>query len=107
MPYNLRQPCHGCPFRRDSAPGWLGDYTAEQIVDIVRNDGTFLCHNLVDYEDPDWRNQEHEECAGAMIFARKLCKLSRDPEKAAAQLQIDKSQDILFPDIDFISHHNY
>lgn len=115
MKYDLKKPCAECPFHRGSANGWLGSYTPESVIQAVRNDEPFLCHSHVEnqcpdgYENPDWQEwaAEHaQHCAGAMIFARKMCKLSRDPEMAEAQRAIDKTQDILFPAQNFIDHHS-
>jgi len=107
--YNLKTPCRECPFRKDSAPGWLGSYTPQEVMEVVVNDGPFLCHSRVDYDDDDWDDEDalavHEECAGSMIFARRLCKLSRDREKSRGQMQVDKDFPILFPAAEFIQHH--
>jgi len=107
--YNQRTPCAECPFRPTSAPGWLGSYTPQEVIDVIRGDGDFLCHPKVDYEDPDWDDEEklmeYEECAGSMIFARKMCKRSRDREKAAGQDRVNLDAEILYPAEKFIEHH--
>lgn len=137
MNYDLKKPCEGCPFRRDSGPGWLGDYNAPEIVQMARNGENFLCHThaerehgygdiplkqLEDRDDPldpldddddgdtplpldVWARLNGQQCAGFMIFMRKLCKLPDDPRYFEAAKAIDKDQDILFPPEVFIDHH--
>lgn len=114
MQSNLTRPCVACPFRTNSLKGWLGDYTPDQIMDDLRNETPFLCHkhiedNCPDGYDGEWREwaEEHGEvCAGASIFQRKMCKLPRDPELAAAIRKVDISQPILFPRDVFVCHHS-
>lgn len=133
MNYDFKKPCDGCPFRREAAPGWLGDYTAAEIVEMARRGENFLCHTHVERErgygddiplkqldDPDafddededdelpldiWADIYGQQCAGFMIFMRKMCKLPDDPKYMTAAAAIDKEQDILFPPEVFIDHH--
>lgn len=135
MNYDLKKPCEGCPFRRNAAPGWLGDYKAEEIVQMARRGENFLCHvhveknrgygddiplnRLDELEDDDggpvdaddelpfeiWADVYGQQCAGFMIFMRKLCKLPSNPAYAKASRAIDTEQDILFPPDVFVDHH--
>lgn len=117
MKYDLKSPCAGCPFRENAAAGWLGDYTPEEVIEHIQREIPFLCHVHVenttgyhdDSEDGDWRDRLDEEnaqhCAGALIMARKLCKLPRDPDHNAAVRGVDALQPILFPPDRFIRHH--
>ncbi len=127
MNYDLKKPCDGCPFRREAAPGWLGDYTAPEIVQMARNGQNFLCHihteqnrgygsdPLETDEDDDplddplpleaWAAVHGQQCAGFMIFMRKMCKLPDDRRFMEASRAIDTTQDILFPPDVFIDHH--
>lgn len=113
MKFDLKKPCAACPFRTNALPTWLGSYTPQGVVDSIRNDEPFFCHHHVEetigYDDPDWREKAQESaqhCAGALIFARKMCKLSRDPEIAQAQKAIDTNQEILFPPDKFVAYHS-
>ena len=110
--FDLKQPCGVCPFRRDSAAGYLGSYTPESVLSDIRYEVPFLCHQQVaaevGYED-DWLERAEQagasHCAGSLIYARKSCKLPRDAAHAAAVAAIDSSQDILFPASEFLAHH--
>jgi len=86
MKSGLKEPCRDCPFRREAAPGWLGEETPEGFMWTVMSDAAMPCHCTIDYEDPDWKesfvaNGKAEHCAGALIFFSNICKLSRDPER--------------------------
>jgi hypothetical protein len=79
------KPCNACPFRRASAPGWLGEAKPEEFIDTCLDDGLMPCHNTVDYANPNWRfamlelDSKVQHCTGARIFYRNLCKVSRNP----------------------------
>jgi hypothetical protein len=112
MKFDYKSPCSACPFRTNSLKGWLGNYTPEGVIVAIQHDQPFFCHKHVEetigYDDPEWREKALEDaqhCAGALIFANKLCKLSRIPEVAAAQRNVDKDQKILFPPSEFVKHH--
>lgn len=113
MKFDLKKPCAACPFRKNAVPSWLGSYTPQGVVDSIKADQPFFCHhdveNNIGYDDPDWLEKAQDSaqhCAGALIFARKMCKLSRDPEIAEAQKAIDPKQDILFPPEEFVRYHS-
>jgi hypothetical protein len=113
MKFDLKKPCAACPFRKDAVPSWLGNYTPQGVVDSIKADQPFFCHhdveNKIGYDDPDWQEKAMESaqhCAGALIFARKMCKLSRDPEIAEGQRKINPNQDILFPPEQFVEYHS-
>ena len=103
--YNCKRMCSGCPFRLDSAPGWLGgEYTPEMIMDHLRREIPFLCHTKIDYTDPNWREHDAEHCVGSLIMMRRMAKLPRDPEASEAVNNITVRK-ILFPPQVFIDHH--
>lgn len=78
--------CKVCPFRKKSAAGWLGDYTPKEVIAAVQNEQPFMCHNEIDYDDPEWEEklEDKPHCAGALQMAKVLCKLPRDPRHSAA-----------------------
>ena len=95
MHYNLKTPCHECPYV-GKVPGWIGAHdTAQDFVDLVRVDAPFPCHESIDYaavEHGESRKPEQQlksahvaHCAGYAIFMSKMSKLSRRPELAAMQ----------------------
>ena len=111
---NMSKPCNDCPFRQDSTKGWLGAYSPEEVISVISNDQPFYCHvdvqNRHGYEKDDWQEwaENHgEQCAGAMIFANNICKLSRDPMKMAAQQKLGRDKDTVFSTPQqFIEHHS-
>jgi len=69
--FSLVRPCATCPFKNDK-PFFLPTERRKEIVDGLRHDQTFTCHNTIDYNAwheadefvPDDKNQH---CAGALI----------------------------------------
>ena len=113
MKYELKKPCEGCPFRKNAAKGWLGSYTAEEIIEHALREIPFFCHIDVErqhgYEESDWEEWAFENgqmCAGYLVMMRKMAKLPRDPEFAEAVRNIDAKQEILFPPQVFIDYHS-
>lgn len=50
---NVKKPCTGCPFRRDSMKGWLGEKRMTEILGI----DSFVCHKKTSLQ-----------CAGHMLI---------------------------------------
>ena len=64
------KPCKECPFKKDSAAGWLGPYKTplQFIQDSFQQDG-MLCHMTVDRGCGDLK-----VCAGSLHCANKSAK---------------------------------
>ena len=108
MQKGLTQPCGACPFRRKSMAGWLGEETPKGFMQTTMNDVAMPCHCTIDYEDPKWKenfvaNGKAEHCAGALIFFRNICKLSRDPERPRLEADHDN---VFSSQAEFLDHHN-
>lgn len=105
------EPCPQCPFRTNAAPGWLGSYSAEEIVQHIRAEMPFPCHPTVDYEAPNWRKTLYspgttvQACAGYLILMRRMCKLPRDPEALAQIKRLDMEAKVFRTPIEFVNHH--
>jgi len=87
MKFNRKDPCKQCPFKKNSAPGWLGAYSISDIKNAILNEEVFPCHPTVNYEDHDFiKNQimnpdsKVQFCAGFAILSKRLCKLPRDKD---------------------------
>ena len=106
---NLKQPCIECPFRRQSAPGWLGPWTAESLIDEVEH-GAFVCHKSIgDTRQVD--NDKLEYCAGAAIYLNNRLKLARDRTYSAYQNALKEAsseikQSVFSNRDEFTEHHN-
>ncbi len=102
------KPCKECPFREDSLPGWLADYTPEELHRIVMNEIPFPCH-LTHDEDIEWDQAGKEDtplCAGALRYMKKGAKSPRRQDLAfhVNKLTIGDCDGILSVP-DFFTHH--
>ena len=81
FPPNTLQPCSECPWRRRSAPGWLGPMTAQQWIGTVHSDAPIACHMTVTEVDEeghgDWAADGIRQCRGAAMFRANVCKNPR------------------------------
>lgn len=105
MKADRKKPCAGCPWRRVSINGWLGDETPEGFVREAHGDGLMPCHRTVDYEDPDWMEtlDGAQQCAGMAIYRANVCKNPRHPR--ALRLEPDRENVFATPQ-EFIDHHS-
>ncbi len=62
--------CKECPFSKNSAPGWLANYTVEDIADFVSNEALFPCHLTLSDDDLD----QDEVETGIKNGDMKLCR---------------------------------
>ena len=103
-----KTPCKVCPWRRTSAPGWLGAATPQQFLDQTKGEVHMPCHAAIDYERDDWREQAQAGpmCAGALTFLANHCILPRDPELAAMRRQVSADHATVFSHSQqFLDHH--
>jgi hypothetical protein len=73
-PKQHKTPCHDCPWRRNSIPGWLGNRTPEEWTRVAHSEAFVECHALQQPDGDIW------ECAGIAIFRANICKRLRDPD---------------------------
>lgn len=103
LPEPTKQPCNECPWRRNSFPGHLGPYTAEEWAALAHTDIAIACHKTIE-EDDDWDAPNLRQCAGAGIFRANVLKSPRDPEVYRAK---EPDHDRVFSsNAEFITHHN-
>jgi len=106
-------PCKECPFRRKSAPGWLGaeenpeEFVKGALADYA--DYPLPCHATIDYNDRGWLENQYLRaplCAGALIFCKNNMKLPRDPERSESVRAVKQDHEQIFstPD-EFMRHH--
>ncbi len=110
MKHALKTPCRECPFRKKSAPGWLGDDTPENFLATTLADTEMPCHLTINYEKKNALSKKSlekaEECAGARIFYANLCKLPRARERCEHKLQADRESVFTSP-AEFLNRHNH
>lgn len=95
-----KRPCGQCPFRKDSAKGYLGGFTVEQTLEVAKSEQEFQCHKTRETDNT-------KECVGRLLFATKTCKSFKDPELEALRLhakETNSTENIL--GFDFKQHHN-
>ena len=90
-----KAPCHDCPWRRASIPGWLGPYTIEEWLQVAHGEGRIECHTVKQFDDDGW------QCAGAAIYRANVIKQCHDPEILALPKDLKK----VFWFGEFKAHH--
>ena len=100
---DLTSPCQDCPFRKSSAPGWLGPWEPDQILHEAIDREGFVCHRTVNTPQLQW-------CAGAALMLNRTLKISRDRDYAAYQKLLKSNpieiQESVFGSRDeFLVHH--
>lgn len=116
MKFSQTKPCSQCPFRKKSLPGWLGAATPEEFIGATMEDGLMPCHKTVNYDKPDWKwamlapQSKVQHCAGARIFFRNQCKVSRNDYYVEAKrlgmiTEVEPSDDVFKNKHEFLAHH--
>lgn len=109
MKTNLTRPCSECPFRRKSAPGWLGPWEPSEVMTTIRY-ASFPCHRTIPYDDVSLDHPRLQSCAGAALMLCNMMTLSRDPDITVHQraLRDDPSADfgaVFASEREFLDHH--
>lgn len=96
-------PCRECPWRRNSAPGWLGNHSAGDFLALSEQGAHLPCHLHVDYEQEGWEDDASKapQCAGHAIFLANRCKRPVGNQQAA---QPDHKAVFTRPH-EFVAHH--
>lgn len=98
-----KTPCPECPWRRNSAPGWLG---ASQPGEFLAQSDAKLrmpCHSVVNYTDPNWKDKANNahQCAGRAIFQANR---AQHPGDGNLKLPADHKAVFTRPH-EFVAHH--
>jgi hypothetical protein len=104
MKNNLNEPCNECPFRKNSARGWLGGITVQETYSaVMHHEENFACH-LTRHK----KEQQMSRCRGSLLFMKKGGKLPRYNRQLAEA--IDKvgkvSMDNILSVVEFFKHHS-
>lgn len=81
-------PCDECPWRRNSARGWLGPLSADDWLALAHADAPIACHKTIEVSE-QWTDATRQ-CAGAAIFRGNVCKSPRDPRVAVLHADRDR-----------------
>jgi hypothetical protein len=78
-----KKPCGECPFLKTSIPGWLGPWTAQELVTSLAYE-PFPCHQTIPESAPtDFVG--YKACAGMAVFLNNKFECSRDAGNRMAQ----------------------
>lgn len=102
LPEPTAKPCNECPWRRNSLPGHLGPFTAEQWARLVHSDEAIACHKTIVEED-DWEAPGVRQCAGAGIHRTNVLKKPRDP--AVYRSDEPDTESVFAWTSEFVAHH--
>lgn len=100
LPPPTERTCRECPWRRASAAGWLGPYTAEEWAALVVSDEAIACHFTIT-KDGEWAGAR--QCAGAAQMRRNIAKMPRDRTVAVAA-EVD-TQTVFATPREFVTYH--
>jgi hypothetical protein len=109
----VKKQCKQCPFRKTSAPGWLGEYTAGSVFSSIWKGFPFFCHTRIDYKRKDWKERAMKKgplCVGGLVFANKMRaperEIQHEPIRIAREKVrlIESSVECMDPK-DFAEHH--
>lgn len=101
-------PCAQCPWRRTSAPGYLGNSTTLEFLSQAEFAPRMPCHIFIDYEQPDWQEQIETapRCAGHAIYLRNRGKLPEDAGTREMVQSVQPDRDNVFGfHVEFLRHH--
>lgn len=100
----LKAPCKACPWRKNSAAGWLGASTPVEFLQQSEAETQMPCHLHVDYDSDDWRQQADKapQCAGRAVHFANRCKRPRNPDLITLP---SNYQEVFSNPQEFITHH--
>lgn len=100
--------CKECPFKKGSAPGWLGPWQKPQdLVEFVLSENEFPCHMTMGDDDVDVMPEHETVCTGSVLFANKSFKLFRSGMLRDEQQRLKGSSEAenTMDRFEFIQHH--
>ena len=103
LPEATVRTCGECPWRRSSAPGWLGPFTAQQWLYLVHGEEPIACHETIVDDDDDWDNGTIRQCHGAAQYRRNVAKKPLNPEIAVCEHR--DTSDVFATPSEFLTHH--
>ena len=108
--FSIQAPCSECPFKKTSAPSWLGPWRTKDLLASLSVQ-RFPCHQTIAQgyaaTDPE-QEALLKGCAGAAIYLNNRLELSRCPETAKHQKLLKSSPyatQVFNGAEDFIAYH--
>lgn len=107
-----RTPCKECPFRRESAAGYLGAASGQPMEFVGphwEGHARLPCHMQVDWEAENCQEQAQKAplCQGFLIMAKNSAKMPYNPEVAQAVRETEPDRELVFSFLhEFKEHHD-
>lgn len=99
------RPCKECPFRKNSAPGWLGPWPDAATLHLhIVAERDFACHMTMGDDDEDELPEDTRRCTGAIMYATKSAKRFVDPVLRKEQQEHQPTEEIMNL-FEFKEHH--
>lgn len=104
-------PCVECPFRRTSAPGYLGEASYQPMAFIGPHwmgEAKLPCHMQVDWLALDRQAQieKSHTCVGYAIMNKNTAKMPRNAADADTVRKTEANHELIFSNLgEFIEHH--
>ena len=102
-------PCTECPWRRESAPSFLGPHSPQEWRDLAHSEAPIACHQTItpdEHGEGDWEDPRIRQCRGAAIYRRNVVKTPRNPSDAARLPGVNPDRAHVFASsAEFLAHH--
>lgn len=106
LPPACAKPCNDCPWRRASAPGWLGPMGPLDWLRAADSDLPIACHQTIvtegDSKTGEWDHPDIRQCQGAATFRANTFKEPRNAEVACGPSDRDS---VFASKQEFYEHH--
>jgi hypothetical protein len=107
--HSKKKPCKQCPFRKNSAKGWLGGDSGnpEQFLQQLDHPNFYPCHSAINWEreNVDEQGMKAPRCAGALQFMNNSMMQSRNSEVRELQKPLGKNDEVMQFKHNFIEYH--
>lgn len=102
MRLHHKVPCRECPWRKESAAGYLGGWPAEHYADAVQANEIPACH----LRDHGPENKDTAFCVGALATSANACILpDKQPGAKEARKEVGRREDCFGHPREFYQHH--
>ena len=104
----MGEPCKACPFRRDSARGYLGNSTTvESFFDPIWNEVHLQpCHKAVDWDAGEKPSETTPLCQGVVQMMKNAGKLPRIQRLAKSVKTAKRNDEVFNFPHEFKEYHN-
>lgn len=99
LPDCVKEPCNECPWRRESAAGWLGPHPPEDWIMMAHGETPIMCHKTVT-EDENFEGTK--QCRGAAMFRAHIAKSPRRADMPTGPVDKEK---VFATNDEFMEHH--